>query len=42
MTLPMLILTHGVAVFTGIIVGLILARWAIKPEPNPDRFWRGR
>lgn len=36
------ILTHGVAVFAGVIIGLVIAHRAITPNKNPDRFWNGR
>lgn len=39
---PLLFLTHGTAVFVGFIIGIAVARWALKPEVNPDRFWNGR
>lgn len=35
---PLLILTHGCAVFTGIIAGMLLARWALKPDTTSRRF----
>ena len=35
------LLTHGVALFAGVIAGLAIARWAMDGDTNPDRFWNG-
>ena len=39
---PLLLLTHCTLFFAGIIAGLAVAWWAMKPDVNPDRFWNGK
>jgi hypothetical protein len=40
--LLILSLTHSVAVFVDFIIGIAIARWAITPQHNPDRYWNGK
>lgn len=39
---PLLILTHGTVLFVGFIIGIALARWALKPTIDPHRYWNGK